>query len=367
MLDTITMQVNLTCNGNSKFLEEVRKGKRTYLERSTYNRGKKRKHLCYIGGIAPFSLFYNASCRYICITFNPKLIIGRYPTNTDVDNIEQEVKDFMLDKLKLASYYVKNITLNRIDYNLDYCISSEEERQIIYDLMKIAPENLGKVVKTLYVSAITYNPKNGYVEVIVYDKERERKLAIRYDDYISCDDGEEDFKGIFRTEVRIKNRKLNYYKYNENWGLSKELSNYLREDMKEYFFKQNAEKIWFAETFYRIDVALDLIRNNPQLKDNMKRKLCDVLKSIRRNGYTRTRNSYANMKRIDDIQKAIKTGLSAKYIENLRTEKLGGSDFATFNNYIKKIRELGINPLTFSRHYELGKIDNFARYKGEEK
>ena len=72
------------------------------------------------------------------------------------------------------------------------------------------------------------------------------------------------------------------------------------------------------------------------------------------------------MKRFDDIQKAIKTGLSSKYIDRLRTEKLNGSDFATFNNYIKKIRELGINPLTFSRHYELEKIENFAKYKKTE-
>lgn len=363
MVDTLTMQVNLTCNGNSKFLNEIRQGKRTYLERSTHNRGKKREHLCYIGGIAPFSLFFNANFRYICITFNPKLIIGHYPINTDVDNIEQEIKDFLVDKLKLASYYVKNITLNRIDYNIDYRISCEEERQIIYDLMQIASENLGKVVKTLYISAITYNPKHGYVELIVYDKEMERKLAIRYDDYISDNDVDKDFKGIIRIEVRIKNRKLNYYKYNERWNLSKELKHYLREDMKQYFFRQYSEKIWFAESFYRIDVALDLIRNNAYLKDNMKRKLCDVLKSIRRNGYTRTRNSYGNMKRIDDIQKAIKTGLSSKYIDKLRTEKLCGSDFATFNNYIKKIRELGINPLTYSRNYELEKIENFAKYE----
>lgn len=192
----------------------------------------------------------------------------------------------------------------------------------------------------------------------------ERKIAIRYKDYISIDNVDGDFKGIFRTEVRIKNKKLNYYKYNGNWSLSKDLGNYLNKDMKKYIFKQYAEKIWFAEPFYRIDVALDLIRNNAELKDNTKRKLCAVLKSIRRIGYTRTRNSYGNMKRFDDIQKAIKTGLSSKYIENLRKEKLNGSDFTTFNNYIKKIRELGINPLTFSRHYELEKIENFAKYKG---
>ena len=366
MVDTITMQVNLTCIGNSEFLEEVRQGKRTYLERSTYNRGKKREHLCYIGGIAPFSLFYNASCHYVCITFNPKLVIGRYPINSDVDNIEEAVKDFICNMLKLPAYYIKDITLNRIDYNIDYRITCEEERQIIYDLMKIASNKLGKVVKSLYITAITYNPENGYVELIVYDKEMERRLAIRYDDYISPDDVDKDFKGIIRIEVRIKNRKLNYYKYNANWGLAKDLSSYLSEDMKEYFFKQYSQKVWFAEPFYRIDVALKLIKNNTDLKINMKNKLCDLLKSIRRNGYSKSRENYGYLKRFEDVQNAIKNGFSSTYIERLKNEKLCGADFVTFNNYIKKIRELGINPLTFSRNYELEKIENFARYKGDE-
>lgn len=198
---------------------------------------------------------------------------------------------------------------------------------------------------------------------MVYDKEMERKICIRYEDYISSNDVADDFKGIFRTEVRIKNRKLNYYKYNEKWNLPKELKKYLREDMKKYVFKQYAEKVWFAEPFYRIDIALNLIRNNPNIINSTKTKLCDVLKSIRRNGYTKTRNNYGYLKRFNNIQKAIKSGFSTKYIENLKNEKLCSTDFATFDNYIKKIRELGINPLTFSRHYDLEEISNFAKYE----
>lgn len=365
MVDTISMQVNLTCEANYKILEEIKQGKRAYLERSTYNKGQKRNHLCYIGGIAPYSLFFNASCRYMCITFNPKLVIGIFPISGDAKYIEEQLKHFISHKLNLPDDYIKSITLNRIDYKVDYLISCEEERQIIYDLMKIAPENLGRVVKTSYVSAITYRPENGYVEFMVYDKEMERKIAVVYEDYISSYDVNDDFKGIIRIEVRIKNRKLNYYKYNENWGLAKDLHNYLTEEMKQYFFKRYAERVWFTEPFYRIDIALDLIKNNTNLTDSMKTKLCRVLKSIRRNGYSKACNNFGYEKRSNDIQKAIRSGLSSKYIENLMNEKLCSTDFATFNNYIKKLRELGINPLTFSRHYELEKIENFAKYKGE--
>lgn len=366
MVDTITIQVNFTCNGNSDFLEEIIQGKRNYLKRSTYNRGKKRSHICFIGGIAPFSLFYNPFCRYVCITFNPKLVIGRYPINSDLDNIEEAVKDFITDMLNLTTYYIKDVTLNRIDYNIDYRITCEEERQIIYDLMEITTNKLGKVVKTSYMTTITYNPHSGYVEVIVYDKEIQNRPAIKYDDYASSGGVDNDFKGIIRIEVRIKNRKLNYYKNSEKWRWLKVLRSYLNENKKEYFFKQYAQKVWFTEPFYRIDIALNLIRSNVELKDNMKNKLCDVLKSIRRNGYSKARDNYGYLKRANDIQKAIKKGYSSEYIENLKHKKLSYEDFATFNNYVKKIRELGINPLTFSRNYELEKIENFAKYKGDE-
>lgn len=367
MIDTLTMQVNFTMDGCYYFLEGIRTKRRTYLELSKYNRGVKREDYCFVGGIAPYSLFFNASKYYLTIEFNPKLIIGRIPIADDVDNIEKHLKHFITNDLKIPAKDIGSITLNRIDYKIDYKIGCELELLIFYDLMKITPNNLNKVVKTLYDTALTYNPKHGYVEVIVYDKEMERKLAIQYRDYISSDEIDEDFRGVIRTEVRIKNAKLNYYKLNKKWRLSKELCNYLREDMKQYFFKQFAEKVWFSEPFYRIDVALDLIRSSPALKDNMKRKLCDVLKSIRRNGYSKARDNYGYWKKSNDIQKAISKGYSKEYIQTLEDKKLCSLDFSTFNNYIGKIRELGINPLTFSRNYDIEKIENFAKYKRDMK
>lgn len=365
MVDTITIQVNFTMTGDYLFSEEIRSGQRNYMEYSPYNRGKKRKYRCFVGGIAPYGLYYNASLSYICIEFNPKLILGYVPSAIDVVNIKAKLEDFISNELKIPNRFIDSIVLNRIDYNIDYRISCEEERQIIYDLMDIASNVLGNVVKVQYENAISYNPKNGYIQLIVYDKEMERKIAVRYVDYISIDEVDEDFQGIIRTEVRVKNRKLNYYKNNKKWKIEKDLKNYLREDKKKYFFELKAEKIWFTEPFYRIDIALNLIRNNSELKDNMKNKLCEVLKSIRRNGYSKARDNYGYLKRANDIQKAIKKGYSSKYIEKLKHKKLSSEDFVTFKNYIDKIRQLGINPLTFSRNYELEKIENFARYKGD--
>lgn len=202
----------------------------------------------------------------------------------------------------------------------------------------------------------------GYAQVITYDKEAERKVSVKYEDIVGADD---NFEKIIRTEVRIKNRKLNYYKCNHDWGLAKELSNYLDPGMKAYFFKQYAEKVWFSEDFYRIDVALDMIEKDVNLSSKMKKKLCKVLQKINTCGYSEAQKYYGRLKRKNQIQKASSRGASKNYIKSLKQKKLGYLDFGTFSSYINQIRKLGINPLTFDEHFTLEKLSNFAKYKGE--
>lgn len=266
------------------------------------------------------------------------------------------------NKLKIPRYFIKSITLNRIDYNIDYRISSNEVREIIYNLMKKTKDRLGLVVKTSFKTAITYLPANGYVETITYDKEMEQNLKYSYDDYEYIENLDR-FKGIFRTEVRIKNRKLNQNKRAENWGLSKDLSNYLVKDMKAYFWKQYAEKVWFTEPFYRIDVAIKLVKQNDTLTKATKIKLIEVLKEINKNGFTKTKEFFAYEKRKKQIYVAESSGATAETLSNIKNKKFCSQDYSTFNNYIKKIRSLGINPLTFDKSFKLEKIENFAIYK----
>lgn len=160
MVDTITIQVNFDFWQNKKYLRKIKSGEITYLEQSAYNRGEKRKDLCFVGGVEPCGLFYNANLHYLCITFNPKNFIGHYATSADSEVIMKSISDFINNDLKISTNDIKSINLNRIDYNNDFRVNSEEEKEIIYNLMSKTPEKLGKVVKTKFEKAISYAPKH---------------------------------------------------------------------------------------------------------------------------------------------------------------------------------------------------------------
>lgn len=160
MIDTTVVQVNLNYLGNKKLLQEVKGGEKTYLEVSPYNNGERRKYLCYVGGVEPCGLFYNASLHYVCIAFHPKDFLGHYPTKEDSEIIMKSVTDFIHNSLGIPKDYIKSFSLNRIDYKNDFRFNNQIEREIIYNLMNKAPDTLGKVVKTDYATAISYAPKH---------------------------------------------------------------------------------------------------------------------------------------------------------------------------------------------------------------
>ena len=331
MIHTVTLNYNLTFSGNSNVLQRAKTGdlknKFSYI-RENY---KKLKQITYCAGYPPISVFYNYTYHYINVTLDPRIVLEHKPIADDYKAIEQYCSKFIKNTLQIDDRYVKKVTLNRIDYNIDYKIKNDEEREIIYSLMKKCRNDLYKVVKSFFKSAITYNPEEGWVEIITYDKEMEEIQRYSYEDIIVLNKDELEYVGVFRTEVRIKNAKLNYNK-TVSLGLEKDLSNYLCEYMKEMYWKKYAEKVWFSEDFYRLDKAIEIVKNS-NLKDNMKKKLCALLRKINKYDYSQARSSY----KCDD----------------------------TFRNHIKIIRSLNVNPLTFENTFKLEKMENFARYKGE--
>lgn len=192
------------------------------------------------------------------------------------------IKSVIFDTLKVPKHFVESITLNRIDYNHNEKVS-DEVNSIICNLESKVTSQLNGVVITKREYAISYTPQNGYSEVMTYDKYKQL-LKVRYEDYITPEELE-NFKGVIRTEVRIKNRKLNYYKNSDNWNLTKELANYLSKDKKQYFLERFVEKVWYTEPFYRIDMAFKLIKQNDSLTNHTKQVLCDVLRRINKYGY----------------------------------------------------------------------------------
>lgn len=331
MIDTITIQFNLNYEVN----QFVQKGIGHYIIPLSYQPfiNGKRQFGIYTGSSFPFSsIRFDARHGYVQIMISSIPLLGHEATSNDVSTIEESVISFFEGFFHTPIQYVDGITLNRIDYKVDYRVKSSTETKIFYDLLSIAPAKFNGVVKSQRKTAVKYCPKTGYIELISYDKEKELRNKLRKkspEEVFASNESLENYMGVIRTEVRVKNRKLNYNK--KSWGLTKELSNYLQEDLADFYFEKYAEKVWFSEPFYRIDIAIEKIKIDGNIKGKMKEKLCALILRIHVYGFTKAQEFYEN-----------------KYSK------------ATFNSHIKRIRSMGINPLTFSQMYDIEKMSNFA-------
>lgn len=325
MVDTITVQVKLNYEGDISLKNRI-KYKEVNLEAKPYNKGQHQVGI-YAGKIKKMGVWFNSVKGYVLITFNPNKLLERNVDEHDVKLIERSILEFLSSELKIGFKDIELFTLNRIDYKVDCRLNNEEEKQIVYDLMKIATNRFNNIVKVATKTSIRYNPANGYVEFITYDKQHE--VIDKGYFYGTEEEFSKKYKNVIRSEIRIKNRKLNYNK--KRFGIAKDLINYLSNDMANFYFTSYATKIWFTEPFFRIDIAIKKIKGDGNFSINMKEKLCQLIENIHFLGFSATQKLYA---------------------QNYSS--------VTFRNYIKKIRLLGINPLTFGRKYRLEKLENFS-------
>lgn len=211
------------------------------------------------------------------------------------------------------------VEINRIEYKTDYKLECNDEEIAVQDIIRIAPDNFNVYSKGLYkykskgserINCTYIKDKNkkykkDYMAFTVYFKEYERLEA-------GDAEGAKKFQGIVRTEIKVKNARLNYERKNRD----KTLKNYFKEDMAHHYFK-NLEKIFYTENYYRLDVACLKIKANEGLPEFKKKRLCAFITRINEVGIT-------------DIQEEY--------------------DPQTFRNYIKDIRNMGINPLCYSKN-----------------
>lgn len=158
---------------------------------------------------------------------------------------------------------------------------------------------------------------SNYIEVTLYSKTLEMEHKVeegRAPEYLK-----ERYDNIFRTELKLKNGKLNA---NKRTGklLDKKLETYYNYDVTSGIYTGTITKIFGTNEFYRIDVALKKIEENKTIRQSIKQKLSTLLKLINKEGYTQAKIIWCD------------------------TFSAG-----TFKNHIKKIEALGINCITFDR------------------
>lgn len=305
------------------------KGKNIYY--NFYNDPFYYKSYPFTGGYGNYNLYY-CHCKYkddyILVQLQHSTI-----SNLTPDEFYQNTLIFLesigigLDLLELEN------KLNRIDYKHDYeCeYNPIAEKQAIMCICSIARMSFNGVYKeSLKIgTGIKYKPKSSAIEVIVYDKYKEKQDKYRHRTKSSHIELEIlNYENVFRTELRLKNKRLNYNKKN-TLHINKTLNNYYSENISDECFKRYVEPIFYTAAFYRIDYAILAIQSDRRLTEVEVEKLCNLVKEINNKGFTIAKIQY-------------------KYSED------------TFNKHIKLLRSIGINPLCFDENIEIPFLLNFT-------
>ncbi len=326
VIDTLSFGVLFE---NSKNKIEIANNIRTKLNMK-YD--KKTKEIVYVGRCKGYSFYFKNKYYFLAVSLKHELIEGK----TKEEVVEETT--YFINKYFNAGNSLKANNLNRIDYKNDYKCKNEDEIEIVKNLFKKAVDKTSKKCNKIITSKdgfykAKYTSKgSGCVEIACYDKGKEMLKQFKKGKYKKKEANK--YTNIFRVELRIKNARLNYEKHKN--GIAKDIANYYSREVAKQYFEYYVEKIFGKEKFYRIDVAVEMIQNEKTLKDSTKEKLCNLLNNINKNGYTKAIDSYKCR--------------------------------STFLSYAKKVKELGINVLTFDRVIN-GKemiqkcIDNFAIIK----
>lgn len=174
---------------------------------------------------------------------------------------------------------------------------------------------------------------SSYMELCMYNKTREIENKIAEGKVPETDRAK--FHNIFRTEVKIKNGKLNIMK-NKGQVPDKALETYYNDEMTSKIYNALIQKLFGINDFYRIDMAVEIVKNADNIRKDTRDKLISLLELINVEGYTRAKEHWVH-----------------KYSE------------ATFRNHKKKIEDLGLNILTFDTRIdgfdiETERIKNFT-------
>ena len=258
--------------------------------------------------------------------FRNKLILTRRWKSLKNNTYNQKKKRIYLGTARKT---LDKIEIDRIEYKNDYRLTVDDEALAVIDIFRISSEKSKKLIKVESKYSNRTNcsyesNNNDYVTITSYFKEYERKEK-------GYEEGTKIYQNILRTEVKVKNKHLNYQKKYR----PKTLRNYFTFEMAEKYFKEYVEPIYFKEKFYRLDVAILEIYKKDTLKDFEKDRLSAFLTRINETGITEVKNNY---------------------------------DEKTFKDYTRKIRKLGINPLCFSsvidnKPISIEKMENFTLFE----
>ncbi len=295
-----------------------------------YDRFYKR-HYIFTGKYGNYSLRY---CHY---KYADDYVFVTLEHNAIVDKSEEKIYQDTLELLESIGVDIDLLEienkLNRIDYKHDFEFEENPfaERQALMCILNISRNNFYGVCKEALKDGvgIKYKPISSYTEVIVYDKEQERKDRLKTRKKSSRVELDiKEYKNVFRTELRLKNKRL-YYNKKHTLQIDKTLNNYYNANISDECFRRYVEPIFYTEPFYRLDYAILAIQSDRRLTEKEAEKLCKLVTDINKKGFTKAKEEY-------------------NYSED------------TFESHIKVLRNIGINPLTFDEDIDIAFLLNFT-------
>lgn len=348
LIDTVTLQFKVKAEYKNIIFKDFKNGiihnaykkrKRIKLKKSKSKERMEKKEnkmlpsfkVEFTGKYGDYSLYYSHYYfdrdDYIQVTVKHNAI-----KNKDDEQICEDVRT-LLESIGIDMKLLEKDKLNRIDYKHDYeCEYNpiEEKKAIMSVCSKVRDDFFGVHKEALEEGiGIKYNPQNSYNELILYDKDQERKDKLKKDKRTSHTLLElKEYENVFRIELRLKRKRL-YLNKNSVLKIDDTLKNYYNEGVSDECFSRYVEPIFYTETFWRVDYAILAIQNDRRLTEKEAEKLCKLVVDINKKGFTRAKEEY-------------------NYCDD------------TFEDHIKLLRSIDINPITFDENIDIKFLLNFT-------
>lgn len=267
---------------------------------------------------------YRHDYMQLTIQLNPTKLLGRdiieLTKEEDLKDVEQKFNE-IIEVIHIDLNTFMYWTLNRIDYAINIKTQYVKEyiqlfqRSNIPYRFKMPYDKTSKVRKQKKGSFYLFS--NSTI-INFYDKSDERKK--------NTGEEVETAKDILRLEVQCLKGKTDALKRKYDFRI-KYLGYFLSKDISDYVIKYYYDKTIGKGNYYKLKNAVKIVNESDHRKD-IKEKLINVLDEV-------------SLKR--SIYKAKK---STNYTKE------------SFNNYIKLLRNLGINPVTIPKLWTINYLEN---------
>lgn len=266
------------------------------------------------------SFKYSMKQKYLLIFTHPNEILQKdVVTLTDKEEYKQIVSKRVAEILNTKQTIPKEVS--RVDYKVDIKMDSKEMLKEYIGLLNKHDRKYRYMKKKRNYNSSTYLTNNyGQNCFNFYDKEEEQ--------ITNRGSHNKKYENVLRLEVQNKNPKIKALLKNE--GIEPILDNYYsKEGMERNFFDIIAPYLYKGD-YYKMKQAREII-NKSNYSPKWKSKLKGFLKAVAING-----------------------GVKATYNKKYCCEDTG-------KEYIKKLNDLGINPITLDDNSPYNKLDNLVK------